>query len=56
MSKRLWDYPLVTRLRERIRKRTPGTLPPMREEHPVIGLLHDVQRLLRRRIFGGRGY
>jgi len=53
---RIWDFPLVTSLRETLRARTPGELPPMREEHPVIGLVHDVQRLVRRRIFGGRGY
>jgi len=54
MSKRVWDYPVITALRERIRARTPGTVPPMTTEHPVIGLVHDVQRLVRRRVFGGR--
>ena len=54
-EKRVWSYPIITRLRERIRARTPGELPPMTTKHPVVGLLHDIQRLLRRRIFGGRG-
>ena len=54
MADRIWDWPIVTALREMIRARTPGTLPPMRTEHPVIGLVHDIQRLIRRRIFGGR--
>lgn len=53
---RLWDWPLVTKLRERIRARTPGELPPMTTEHPIIGLWHDVQRWFRRKVFGGRGW
>jgi len=52
----VWEWPIIKALREYIRSRTPGTLPPMREEHPLIGLIHDIQRLVRRRIFGGRGY
>ena len=51
----LWDYPMVTRVRERIRARTPGQIPPMSGRHPVVGLVHDVQRLFRRKVFGGRG-
>jgi hypothetical protein len=51
MDDRLWDYPIVTALRERIRARTPGTIPPMREEHPIIGLGHDITRWVRRRVF-----
>mgnify|MGYP000279966576 CR=1 FL=1 len=50
----MWDWPIVTTLRKMIRDRTPGTLPPLTAEHPVIGLVHDIQRLVRRRIFGGR--
>jgi len=53
-EERLWSYPIITRLRERIRARTPGELPPMTTKHPVIGLIHDVQRLFRRKVFGGR--
>jgi len=48
---RYWDYPLVTSLREKVRARTPGTIPPMREDHPVIGLWHDITRWARRKIF-----
>jgi hypothetical protein len=51
---RIWNFPIVTALRERIRARTPGELPPIREEHPFMGLIHDVQRLARRKVFGGR--
>jgi hypothetical protein len=54
MAERIWGFPIVTTLRERIRARTPGVLPEMREEHPVVGLFHDIQRLVRRRAFGGR--
>jgi len=46
MAERIWDFPVVTRLRERIRARTPGELPEMREEHPIVGLWHDIQRLV----------
>jgi len=53
LAGRLWDFPIVTSLRETIRARTPGVLPPIREEHPVIGLVHDIQRLVRRRVFRG---
>ena len=52
---RVWEYPLITRLRQRIREMTPGEIPPMKTEHPVAGLLHDIQRYVRRRIFQGRG-
>ena len=54
MAERIWDFPIMTSLRGRIRARTPGVLPEMREEHPVMGLIHDIQRLVRRRVFGGR--
>ena len=54
MAERIWDFPNMTSLRERMRARTPGVLPEIRKEHPVMGLIHDVQRLVRRRIFGGR--
>ena len=62
MPERLWDYPIITRLRKKIRERTPGEVPAMTTEHPVIGLVEDVRRLVRRRarevrrrILGGRG-
>jgi len=53
MPERLWDFPVVMTLRERVRARTPGEVPSIREEHPLMGLTHDVQRLVRRRVFGG---
>jgi len=54
MPERLWDFPILTMFRERVRARTLGELPVIREEHPLVGLMHDVQRLVRRRVFGGR--
>lgn len=54
MPERLWDFPVLTSTRERIRKMTSGSLPPMKQEHPVAGLWHDIQRLVRRRVFGGQ--
>jgi len=54
-EKRIWTYPLVNALRDTVRARTPGTIPPKREEHPVIGLWHDATRLVRRRVLGGGG-
>lgn len=51
MMERFWDYPIVMSLRERIRARTPGDIPPIREEHPVIGLWHDTTRWVRRKMF-----
>jgi hypothetical protein len=53
MVERVWNFPIVTSLRETIRARTPGGAPPLTEDHPIVGLAHDVQRLIRRRIFGG---
>jgi len=53
MPERLWDFPIVTSLREAIRARTPESFPSMKPEHPLMGLIHDVQRLARRRVFGG---
>ena len=50
----IWSYPIITALRKRIRTRTLGKLPPMTTQHPVIGLIHDIQRLVRRRVLGGR--
>ena len=41
---------IIKRVREEIRRRTPGEVPVMRNEHPVIGLVHDIQRLVRRRV------
>jgi hypothetical protein len=54
MPERIWSYPIVNALRDTIRSRTPGALPAKSEEHPVIGLWHDVTRLARRKVFGGR--
>jgi len=54
MPERLWDFPIVMTLRERVRARTPGEVTPMREVHPIAGLFHDVQRFIRRTVFGGR--
>lgn len=54
MPERIWDFPVITNIRERIRSRTPGEIPPMTGEHPIAGLVHDIQRFVRRRIFGGR--
>lgn len=65
MAEKIWPFPLVGQARERLRAMTPGELPPMTEVHPVMGLVHDVERLFRRRmadvrrgmrwgIFGGR--
>ena len=54
MPERLWDFPIVNRLRERLRDRTPSELPAIKAEHPFMGLIHDVQRLARRKVFGGR--
>jgi len=51
---RVWSFPIINVVRENIRARTPGPLPAKGEEHPVIGLWHDVVRLVRRRVFGGR--
>ena len=54
VPERFWDFPIVTTFRERVRARTPGEFPAIREEHPFMGLFHDVQRLVRRTVFGGR--
>jgi len=32
MAKRLWDYPIITKVRKAIRERTPGYIPPLSEE------------------------
>jgi hypothetical protein len=54
-EERIWKFPIVDALRDAVRSRTPGALPPKTEEHPIVGLWHDVTRLVRRRVFGGRG-
>jgi len=41
---------IVERMRERIREITPGEVPAMRRRHPAIGLIHDIQRLIRRKV------
>jgi len=43
---------IIKRVRERIRSITPGELPPMRETHPIMGLINDVRRLIRRKLLG----
>jgi hypothetical protein len=53
MPERIWIYPIVNTLRDTIRSRTPGTLPAKSDEHPVIGLWHDITRLARRKVLGG---
>ena len=54
MPERFWDFPVVMMVRKRVRARTSGEMPPMREVHPIAGLFHDVQRFVRRAVFGGR--
>jgi len=45
-----WDFPLIKRVRMFIRSMTPGELPPISMQHPIRGLVHDIQRLIRRKI------
>jgi len=53
---RIWDYPVINAVRDVVRKHTPGEIPPKKEEHPIIGLLHDIQRFVRRRFLGRKTY
>lgn len=55
MPERTWDFPIVTSLRKTIRARTSGEFPAMKPEHPLMGLINDVRRLMKRTVFGGRG-
>lgn len=41
---------LIERARRKIRELTPGGLPTMQTRHPVLGLVHDIQRFVRRKI------
>jgi len=41
---------IIENIRKNIRTRTSGPLPAMKTQHPIRGLIHDVQRMVRRRI------